>query len=143
APPGPRGGARPPATRLFTATTREALIERIRADQAALATSPAAPVPAAPADALPPARVYLPRIAPPEPPDLEPHVLRDVALRHIYPYLNLQMLYGKHLGLRGLVSRLLEDDDPKARELHEAVEALKQQAVEWRMVVAHGIYQWV
>src|SRR5262249_57132659 len=73
---------------------------------------------------------------------LEPHVLRDVALPHIYPYLNLQMLYGKHLGLRGLVSRLLEDGDPKARELHEAVEALKQQAVEWRMIVANGNYQW-
>ena len=37
----------------------------------------------------------------PEPPDLEPHVLRDVPLAHIYPYLNLQMLLGKHLGVQG------------------------------------------
>src|SRR5262249_25416725 len=51
-----------------------------------------------------------------------------------------QMLYGKHLGLRGLVSRLLEDGDPKARELHEAVEALRQQAVEWRMIGANSTY---
>jgi len=130
------------ANRFFTATTREALIESIRAEQAALATAPPAPAPAPSADALPPARVYLPRAEPPEPPDLEPHVLRDVALPHIYPYLNLQMLYGKHLGLRGLVSRLLEDGDPKARELHDTVETLKQQAVERRMIVANGIYQW-
>ena len=69
-------------------------------------------------------------------------MLRDVALPHIYPYLNLQMLYGKHLGLRGLVSRLLEDGDPKARELHDTVETLKQQAVERRMIVANGMYRW-
>ena len=130
------------ANRLFAATTREALIESVRAEQAALATAPAPTVPDAPADSLPPARVYLPRAEPPEPPDLEPHVLRDVALPHIYPYLNLQMLYGKHLGLRGLVSRLLEDGDPKARELHDTVETLKQQAVERRMIVANGMYRW-
>ena len=65
------------------------------------------------ADALPPARVYSERVEPPSPPDLEPHVLREVPLTHIYPYLNLQMLYGKHLGLRGLVSRMLADGDPR------------------------------
>jgi 5-methyltetrahydrofolate--homocysteine methyltransferase len=82
------------------------------------------------------------RVEPPGPPDLEPHVLRDVPLAHLYPYLNLQMLYGKHLGLRGLVSRLLEAGDPKARELHAVVEALKQEVVHDRLVVARGLYQW-
>jgi 5-methyltetrahydrofolate--homocysteine methyltransferase len=130
------------ANRLFAATTRETLIERVRAEQAALAAAPRAPVHEAPADALPPARVYLARVEPPEPPDLEPHVLRDVALPHIYPYLNLQMLYGKHLGLRGLVSRLLEAGDSTARELHETVEALKRDAVERRLLIANGMYQW-
>jgi len=32
------------------------------------------------------------------------------------------MLYGKHLGLRGLVERLLESGDTKALELKEIVE---------------------
>src|SRR3989475_827990 len=121
------------ANRFFTATTRESLIERVRAEQAALAAAPSSPVQEAPADARPPARVSLPRVEPPTPPDLEPHVLRDVALPHIYPFLNLQMLYGKHLGLRGLVSRLLEYGDPKARDLPDTVETLEQQAVERRM----------
>jgi 5-methyltetrahydrofolate--homocysteine methyltransferase len=76
------------------------------------------------------------------PPDLEPHVLRDVPLSHVYPYLNLQMLYGKHLGLRGLVSRLLEEGDPKARELHEVVEALKTEAARDGLVRADGLYRW-
>ena len=130
------------ANRFFTATTRESLMERVRAEQAALAAAPSSPVQEAPADARPPARVSLPRVEPPTPPDLEPHVLRDVALPYIYPFLNLQMLYGKHLGLRGLVSRLLEDGDPKARELHETIEALKRDAVEQRLLAANGIYQW-
>ncbi|MGH7313312.1 MAG: vitamin B12 dependent-methionine synthase activation domain-containing protein, partial [Candidatus Rokuibacteriota bacterium] len=96
---------------------------------------------AAPAAAAP-ARSAVDRVEPPVPPDLEPHVLRDVPLSHIYPYLNLQMLYGKHLGLRGLVTRLLEAGDAKAREVHEVVEALKQEADRDRLLVARGLYQW-
>jgi 5-methyltetrahydrofolate--homocysteine methyltransferase len=52
------------------------------------------------------------------------------------------MLYGKHLGLRGLVSRLLEDGDPKARELHDVVEALKAEAARERLLRADGVYRW-
>jgi len=76
------------------------------------------------------------------PPDLEPHVLRDVPLTHLYPYLNLQMLYGKHLGLRGVVTRLLEDGDPKARELEAVIETLKREALTEGLLHANGIYQW-
>jgi 5-methyltetrahydrofolate--homocysteine methyltransferase len=65
-----------------------------------------------------------------------------VPLTHVYPYLNLQMLYGKHLGLRGLVSRLLEDGDPKAREVHETVEALKAEAAREGLLRADGVYRW-
>jgi 5-methyltetrahydrofolate--homocysteine methyltransferase len=129
------------ANQLFAAPTREALLARVRREYAALA-GPAEAAAPAPAEPLPPARVYLPRVEPPPPPDLEPHVLRDVPLTHIYPYLNLQMLYGKHLGLRGLVGRLLEQGDPKAREVHETVEALKERAVRERLLTAHGVYQW-
>lgn len=130
------------ANRLFAAPTREATLERVRAEFAALAgdaTPAAAP---APADALPPARVHLQRVDPPRPPDLEPHLLRGVPLAHVYPYLNLQMLYGKHLGLRGLVSRLLDSGDDKARELHERVEALKRDAAREGWLRADGVYQW-
>jgi 5-methyltetrahydrofolate--homocysteine methyltransferase len=81
-------------------------------------------------------------VEPPVPPDLELHVLRDVPLAHIFPYLNLQMLYGKHLGLRGLVSRLLQAGDAKAREIHHVVEALQQEAIRDRLLVAHGLYRW-
>ena len=63
-------------------------------------------------------------MAVPTPPDLELHLLRDVPLSHIYPYLNVQMLYGKHLGLRGPVARMLAEGDRRARELQAIVEGL-------------------
>jgi 5-methyltetrahydrofolate--homocysteine methyltransferase len=65
-----------------------------------------------------------------------------VPLSHIYPYLNLQMLYGKHLGVRGLVERLMAAGDPKALEVHEIVEALKNDAVGQGLFGAHGVYRW-
>ncbi len=130
------------ANQLFSAPMREVVLERVRAEFAALAGESAPPRAATPVDVLPPARVYLTRVEPPRPPDLEPHVLRDVPLAHLYPYLNLQMLYGKHLGLRGLVSRLLEDGDAKAREIHELIENLKREAAGKGLLRADGVYQW-
>jgi len=130
------------ANQLFAAPTREALIARIRREHAALGGDGTGEAATATPAAAAPARSAVDRVEPPVPPDLEPHVLRDVPLSHIYPYLNLQMLYGKHLGLRGLVTRLLEAGDPKAREVHEVVEALKQEAVRERLLVARGLYQW-
>ncbi|OLB00859.1 MAG: methionine synthase [Candidatus Rokubacteria bacterium 13_2_20CM_70_12] len=131
------------ANQLFSAVTRDGLVERVRAEQAALAASPPSGGEAsrlAPAPERPRAR--LERVPVPTPPDLEPHVLRDVPLPHIYPYLNLQMLYGKHLGLRGLVERLLASGDPKALELHTTVEQLKRDAVVERLLRAHSVYRW-
>jgi 5-methyltetrahydrofolate--homocysteine methyltransferase len=129
------------ANQLFSPHTRDALIDRIRAEQAALSAGGEATI-LRPADAPVRARSATPKVDPPRPPDLERHVLRDVPLTHVYPYLNLQMLYGKHLGLRGLVTRLLEEDDPKARELETVVEALKQEAVAGGLLHAHGLYRW-
>ncbi len=133
------------ANRLFSAVTREGLVERVRAEQAALVAGAAAPdarPAAAPASGAAVSAVRSQRIEPPVPPDLEPHVLRNVPLPQIYPYLNLQMLYGKHLGLRGLVSRLLEDGDPKARELAGVVEALEAEAAREGLLRADGVYRW-
>ena len=65
----------------------------------------------------------------PRPPDLDPHVLRRVPLAHIFPYLNLQMLLGKHLGVKGSVQRLLAEGDPKTVEINEVIEELERQSV--------------
>jgi 5-methyltetrahydrofolate--homocysteine methyltransferase len=131
------------ANRLFSATTREALVERLRAEQEALrAGSEAGDAPAAPAPAAGPSRSAVSRAVPvPTPPDLALHVLRDVPLTHVFPYLNLQMLLGKHLGVKGLVARLLEQRDPKVLEIHETVQELERLAVEQRLLRANGLYR--
>jgi 5-methyltetrahydrofolate--homocysteine methyltransferase len=130
------------ANQLFSAPTREALVARIRREQAELAAVPA-PVPeTVPAAPTPAAPRRLERVTVPVPPDLERHVLRDVPLGQVYPYLNVQMLYGKHLGVRGPVERLLESGDAKVLEVHEIVEELKRDAVGRGLLHAHGAYRW-
>jgi 5-methyltetrahydrofolate--homocysteine methyltransferase len=129
------------ANQLFSALTRETLIGRVRAEQAALAEGAAESAPLRPA--APSARAAgLARVDAPVPPDLERHVVRDVPLTHVYPYLNLQMLYGKHLGLRGPVVRMLEQGDAKALELREVIAALQDEATRDGLLHAHGVYQW-
>jgi 5-methyltetrahydrofolate--homocysteine methyltransferase len=64
-----------------------------------------------------------------------------VPLTHVFPYLNLQMLLGKHLGVKGSVARLLEQGDAKVRELNETVEQLERLAIEQRLVRASGLYR--
>ena len=41
------------------------------------------------------------------PEDLDRHILRDYPLSQVYPYVNKQMLFGHHLGMKGNIERLL------------------------------------
>jgi len=58
------------------------------------------------------------------PPDFDRHVLRNYPLQYIRPYLNLQMLIGRHLGLAGNVEKRIAERDEKALELLDLVEGL-------------------
>src|SRR5262249_46269651 len=130
------------ANQLFSAPSRDRLVERVRAEQAAMRDADGASTTERPSTiaALPTRTV--PRVAIPMPPDLDPHVLPDTPLTHVFPYLNVQMLYGKHLGLRGPVARMLEAGDPKARELEHVVEDLKADAVTQGWLRAHAVFRW-
>lgn len=75
------------------------------------------------------------------PPDLERHVLRDYPIKMIRPYLNLQMLLGKHLGLAGNVEKRLAEGDKQAVELLDMVELLVEEAIEKRWLLANAVYQ--
>lgn len=57
-------------------------------------------------------------------PDFDRHILRDIPLKQLVPFLNRQMLYTKHLGLSGSVEKLLAAGDDKAGKLHETVEEM-------------------
>lgn len=75
------------------------------------------------------------------PPDLERHTLRNYPLSHILPYVNMQMLLGHHLGLRGSVEQLLAAGDPKATDLKAVVDGIMQEAVREGIIQAHAMYR--
>ena len=57
-------------------------------------------------------------------------------LREVWSFINPQMLYGKHLGLRGSFARLLEEGDVKAEKLLAVIEELKDEVENWMRVRA-------
>ncbi len=60
----------------------------------------------------------------PRPPDLDRHVV-TLDLDEVWAEVNPQMLFGKHLGLRGVIRKLAEEGDPKYRKFAAVVDELK------------------
>lgn len=75
------------------------------------------------------------------PPDLDRHVLRDVPLPHVIPYVNLQMLLGHHLGLKGNVDNLLKEGNEKALHLKATVDEILQKGTTEGIIKTHGMYR--
>jgi 5-methyltetrahydrofolate--homocysteine methyltransferase len=128
------------ANRLLNEGTREELVKMLERDRETF-TAAAAPTagPSVSAEAhirsdIGEAPVFVPA-------DLNRHVLRDYPIAYIRPYLNLQMLLGKHLGLRGNVEKLLAERDEKAVELLTLVESLISQGQTEGWLRAHAVYQ--
>ncbi len=75
------------------------------------------------------------------PPDFERHVLKHYPLDHIIPYVNMQMLLGHHLGLKGKVEQLLKEGNEKAVELKAVVDQIYNEALQEGFMQAHGMYR--
>lgn len=75
------------------------------------------------------------------PPDMERHVLRNYPISHILPYINMQMLLGHHLGLKGSVDQLLKANDPKAVSLKETVDDIFDEAIQSGIIQANAVYR--
>lgn len=76
-----------------------------------------------------------------KPVNLEKHIFLDYPLKEIKPYLNMRMLMGKHLGLKGDIDNLLAEGDKKALELKDKIDLFYEEAIEKRYFKANGIYQ--
>ncbi|UHA73090.1 methionine synthase [Paenibacillus sp. 481] len=74
-------------------------------------------------------------------PDLDRHVLRDIPINQIQPYVNLQMLIGHHLGLRGSVEKGLKERDPKVVELKEVVDDIFREGGKDGLLQANAMYR--
>jgi 5-methyltetrahydrofolate--homocysteine methyltransferase len=80
------------------------------------------------------APVFIPR-------DTKRHILRNYSLSHIQPYINLQMLLGHHLGIKGKISRLLEEKDEKTLQIKSVVDTLLCEAKEKDLINPSAMYQ--
>lgn len=127
------------ANKLMDPSHREQMKLEIEAEQAAEANAaPAQPLPelsrAVRSNISADAPVFIP-------PDLERHVLRDYPIDHIIPYINMQMLLGHHLGLRGSVEQLLAQGNEKAVNLKETVDQILQDGMSKGILKAQAMYR--
>jgi 5-methyltetrahydrofolate--homocysteine methyltransferase len=120
---------------------RARIIEEHWAAQAALAEELEKPVQALPEST----RARRSNISPDAPlftpPDYDRHVLRDYPLSHVLPYVNLQMLLGHHLGLKGNVEELLAAGDERTVNLKETVDGIMNQAQVKGWINPQAMYQ--
>lgn len=128
------------ANRISDPVQRDLIVKEIQAEQEAEAAAPKVEktmpklTRAVRSNISPDAPVYLP-------PDLDRHVLRNYPISHILPYINMQMLLGHHLGLKGSVEQLLTANDPKAVSLKETVDSILEEAVQTGSIQAHAMYR--
>lgn len=75
------------------------------------------------------------------PPDFEKHILRDYPVKYLRPYVNMQMLIGKHLGFKGNVTKKVAEGDPKAVELQNMVDELLDKCENEGIIKPQAVYQ--
>ncbi len=130
------------ANKLSNPTERERLIKELReAKESDVMEAGRKEKPAAGTDDKPKVSKVDRTVPVQVPNDLERHVLRDYPISHLLPYVNMQMLLGHHLGLKGKVSQLLEEKNPKAMQLKEVVDELFDDAVKKGTLRAQGMYR--
>ncbi|MBI5299326.1 MAG: methionine synthase [Deltaproteobacteria bacterium] len=81
----------------------------------------------------------------PIPSDFNRHVIRNTPIEQVWKYINPLMLYGRHLGIKGGVLRKLEkgegQDEPKAKEIWNAVQAVKKEYANTVVMQPSAVYQ--
>ncbi|MEH7076432.1 methionine synthase [Neobacillus drentensis] len=75
------------------------------------------------------------------PMDTKRHILKTYSLSHIEPYINMQMLIGHHLGVKGKIAKLLAEKDEKAVKVKEVVDQLLTDARVNGWISPAAVYQ--
>ncbi|WP_374018801.1 methionine synthase [Paenibacillus thiaminolyticus] len=127
------------ANKLMNAEERQLLVDELRAHKERLAKEEEVEqklpkLTRAVRSAIKEAPVHLP-------PDLERHVLRNIPVPQVIPYVNMQMLLGHHLGMRGSVEQRLKERDPKTVELKETVDRILREEAESGVLQANAMYR--
>ncbi|NWQ39193.1 methionine synthase [Bacillus sp. EB106-08-02-XG196] len=75
------------------------------------------------------------------PMDTKKHILKTYSLSHIEPYINMQMLIGHHLGVKGKIANLLAEKNEKAVKVKEVVDGLLADAKQGNWILPAAVYQ--
>ncbi|MDQ0232270.1 methionine synthase [Metabacillus malikii] len=76
-----------------------------------------------------------------QPVDTKRHMIKNIDLNQVIPYVNLQMLIGHHLGLKGKIKELIKQKDPKTMELVELIQSLLKDGKEKQWFKPTAVYQ--
>ena len=77
----------------------------------------------------------------PTPPDLRLHVIKEYDLERIFPFINPQMLYVRHLGYKGRFADALEAGDPGAVELRDSVRRVEDAILSDPTINANAVFK--
>ncbi|MCD7034929.1 methionine synthase [Metabacillus sp. GX 13764] len=75
------------------------------------------------------------------PEDCERHILKNIDLKQILPYVNWQMLLGHHLGLKGKIYKMLQEKNEKALALYEIIQELIEEGAAKGWFKPSALYQ--
>ncbi|MEW9502218.1 methionine synthase [Jeotgalibacillus marinus] len=75
------------------------------------------------------------------PSDLKRRVLNSYSVAHVEAYINMQMLIGHHLGVKGKVSRLLAEKDEKTMKIKAVVDNLISEVKAESLIQPSAVYQ--
>ncbi|MCP4216981.1 MAG: methionine synthase, partial [bacterium] len=77
----------------------------------------------------------------PQPAHFDFTLIDDIPLDTIFTHINNQMLFGKHLGLKGGYKQMVEKEDPKALETIAKVDEIKKLALEKNLIKPRALYK--
>ncbi|MBD1380584.1 methionine synthase [Metabacillus arenae] len=76
-----------------------------------------------------------------QPEDCKKHYLKNIDIAQILPYVNLQMLLGHHLGLKGKIKKMLAEKNEKAIALKEVIDSLIAEGTKKQWFQPAAVYQ--
>ncbi|RAP33235.1 methionine synthase [Candidatus Marinamargulisbacteria bacterium SCGC AG-410-N11] len=65
----------------------------------------------------------------------------ECSLGDFWNFINPQMLYGHHLGLKGKVTKKIQEKDEKAMKLYDMIERLKLDIIQQKLLTAKAVYR--
>ena len=78
----------------------------------------------------------------PTPPDLDEHVIPSIPVDDVWKFINDQMLFGKHLGVKNVRQKLQYPDDEKINKLRIQIQAVVNEAASQGIFDPRAIYRW-